>query len=114
MRNLAIIYLFNRFFYRIFEFLKHWYFKSFKYYSNFCLNQFEKLDRYFAWKITFKNLFKPLYGDYSPIGHIIGFFFRSLRFLGGTLVYGSLFFLLVVLYLLWLLLPIFLVSKIFT
>lgn len=110
---LALGYLAQRFFYRIAEFFRHWYVKSVKIYSNFVLNQLERIDYYFAWKITLKNLFQPLYKDYSVIGYILGFVFRSMRFLVATFVYGAVFAVAAAFYILWLLLPIFLVYKTF-
>jgi hypothetical protein len=109
----ALVYLIQRFFYRIIEFLRHWYIKSFRYYSNFCLNVFERLDRFFAWKITFRNILKPLYGDYSLIGYILGFVFRSIRFTLASLIYLFLFGVSVVAYLMWVFLPVVLVLKAF-
>ena len=107
----AFIYLAKRFFYRIVEFLRHWYVKSLRYYSNFSLNQFERLDRFFALKITLKNLFQPLYKDYSPIGYILGFGFRVSRVFAASVVYLLILLILVFLYLVWVFFPIFAVVK---
>jgi hypothetical protein len=101
----AFLYLAKRFVYRILDFLRHWYVKSIRYYSNFCLDFFERLDRFFAWKITAQNIFKPLYGDYSLVGYVMGFLFRSARLLGTSIVYLFLFLISVVLYLIWVLVP---------
>lgn len=107
----ALIYLAKRFFYRIVEFLRHWYVKSPRYYLNFSLNQFEKLDRFFALKITLKNLFQPLYKDYSLVGYLLGFIFRASRIFASSIVYLLIFLVLLLLYLAWLLFPVFVVVK---
>jgi len=108
----AVIYLFNRFFYRIFEFLEHWYIGSFKVYSHFFISFLEKLDRTFAFKITLRNLFQPLYSDRSFIGYILGFFFRSGRLFISGILYLIIIVLAIFIYLAWLLVPIYIIYKI--
>jgi hypothetical protein len=103
--NSAPIYLAERFLYRIKTFLEHWYIVSFKKYSDFVLNFLSRIDYYLAWKITLKYLFQPLYKDYSVLGYILGFTFRSLRLVGASVIYVILFFLIAGLYFFWLLVP---------
>lgn len=103
--NTAPAYLIKRFLFRIKEFLRHWYVKSGKIYWNFIINQFEKIDYKLAWKITIKNIFKPLYKDYSVMGYILGFIFRSLRVVFSSIVYVIYFVFALGLYILWLLMP---------
>lgn len=50
-------------------------------------------------------LFRPLYGDYSFVGRIIGPIFRSLRLLGGVVGHLVLGFAFLIAWLLWVLLP---------
>ena len=109
---LALIYLVQQFFYRLIEFLRHWYVKSIRIYSNFVLNKLERLDYYLAWEITLKNLFKPLYKDYTFLGFVLGFIFRLLRLFVGGVIYGIVFLAAVAFYLVWLLLPVVLVFKV--
>lgn len=108
----VFVYLFNRFIYRIKEFFRHWYIKSFFVYSHFVVSQLEKLDRFLAFKITLRCLFKPLYQDYSFLGHILGFIFRVARLIFGGIVYAIVFALAVALYVIWLATPIYIVYKI--
>ena len=75
-------------------------------YFNFVVTQFERLDRKLAWKVTFKNLFQPLYKDYTVIGHILGFIFRSVRLFVASVIYIFLFFVAFVVYLAWVAVPI--------
>ena len=95
----------ERFVYRIIEFLRHWYVRSVRIYSNFILTRFERLDRKFAWMVTFKNLFQPLYKDYTIIGYTIGFLFRLVRLLIASVVYSVFFCIAVFVYLIWLAIP---------
>lgn len=109
---MLITYLINRFIFRIKEFIRHWYIKSFFIYSQFIVSILEKLDRYFALKITWRHIFEPLYQDRTILGYLLGFIFRFLR-----LTIGGLFYLLIILtamglYLIWLLIPFFIIYKI--
>lgn len=98
-------YLAGRAGYRIAEFFRRWYVKSAKTYLNFTLDRFARLDRFFAWKITAWHLFEPLYRDYSLVGYVLGFFFRSIRLLAGSAVYSVFFALALTAYLAWLSIP---------
>lgn len=101
----AIFYLARRFLYRIGTFAQHWYVKSGRVYANFILNRLEKIDYYFAWRITLRNLFQPLYKDYSLIGYAMGFVFRLFRLAAASVVYLFIFTIAFGLYVLWLLVP---------
>ena len=84
--------------------------KSFILYTDKVTEYFHRLDRTFAWKITFQNLFQPLYKDYTIVGYILGFTFRVTRLVVASVVYGVLFVVSVGIYLVWaLLLPYFIV-----
>lgn len=110
--DFALIYLFQRFFYRIGEFLRHWYIKSVRIYWNAVFNRLEGLDYYFAWRITARHLFEPLYKDYSIIGYILGFIFRTLRLVIASVIYVCIFGIAIALYALWVLLPIYFMIRI--
>lgn len=110
---MIIIYLFKRFIFRISEFLRHWYINSFFVWSNFVISVLERLDRFFALKITWRHLFEPLYQDRSFLGYVLGFIFRSGRLIFGILVYLPLIFLAIVGYLIWLGIPFYIVYQIF-
>jgi len=112
--NFFVIYLGNRCVFRIGDFLRHWYITSGKKYANACLNMFERLDRTLAWKINILNIFTPLYKDYSLIGHVVGFLIRSLRFLVTSFIYAVIFICAAVLYIIWLLIPPYVVYSIFS
>lgn len=112
--NITAVYLFQRFFYRIFEFLRHWYVKSLFIYSHRVINFLERLDKTLALKVTLRHLFQPLYKDYSFIGYVLGFLFRAMRVVSAGLVYLVIIALALFFYVIWLLAPIFIIYKIFT
>ncbi|HMB17590.1 MAG TPA: hypothetical protein VKO61_01625 [Candidatus Paceibacterota bacterium] len=99
---------------RIIEFLEHWYIRGTKVYWHFIISKFEKIDYRLAWKITLKNIFKPLYKDYSIIGHIVGFFLRSARLIVASIIYLILLIISGLIYMFWILFPIALIYRIFT
>ena len=109
--TLAPLYLIQRFFYRIFEFLRHWYVGGFLAAVHQTLNVLERLDRVLALKITLRYIFKPLYQDYSPLGYFLGFIFRGGRLLIGGLVYLVVILIATVLYIGWAAVPIFIVYQ---
>ncbi len=111
---MAFIYLGERFLYRIMEFLRHWYVKSGRVYSNFILNKLTQIDEVLAWRITLNHLFEPLYKDYSIIGYVLGFLFRLLRLCVASIVYLVVFAIALSGYVLWLLIPPIVVWRFFT
>lgn len=110
--SFSLVYLVQRFFYRIFDFLRDWYVGGFLWFSHRSLNFLERLDRFFALKVTFRYWFKPLYQDYSFIGYVLGFFFRTVRLLAACLVYLAFAIISWVFYLAWAAIPVYLVYKI--
>ena len=111
--SFSLFYLVNQLIYRIIEFFKHWYIHSFYILGNFVISLLVKLDRVFAVKISIRYLFHPLYQDYTLIGYILGFIFRLIRIFAGSLVYFLILIIAGAGYLVWLLIPIFLIYKIF-
>jgi hypothetical protein len=114
MEPMALAYLVRRFFYRIIDFLRHWYIRSAKMYSNFVLDRLARIDRVLAWRVNLKYLFQPLYRDYSVIGYVMGFLLRSLRLAGISVIYLFIFAIAIFVYVVWLLAPIFILSKVLT
>lgn len=103
--HFTLVYLVERAAYRVLEFLRHWYVKSVRIYWNFVLDHLEHLDRSFAWKITLRHLFQPLYKDYSFFGYVLGFIFRLLRLVSASIIYALIFLFAALLYVVWLLVP---------
>jgi len=113
MTNFSLVYLINRLFFRVGEFLRHWYVKSFHIYTNAFLGWLQQIDYTLAWRITLRNFFQPLYKDYSAVGYIFGFMFRCARLLIGGLVYVVIFPIALGLYIIWLLIPPYIIVNIF-
>jgi hypothetical protein len=87
MDDFALGYLLHRFFYRIFDFIRHWYVGGSRVIAHEFISTLETADKSFAVKITISHFFEPLYKDYSVIGRILGFIFRLVRVAIGLVVY---------------------------
>ncbi len=111
---MALVYLIKRFFYRIFDFLRHWYVKSAKIYFNFVLDRLNRIDRTLAWRVNAKYLFQPLYKDYSIVGRALGFVLRLIRLIGTSVIYVFIFAFIILVYLIWLAIPVIIVSMVFS
>ena len=109
--NFSLVYLAARFFYRIKEFARRWFLGSFLYIGRQTINFLESLDQFFAWRITLRNLFQPLYQDHTVIGHGIAFIFRSSRLLVTSVVYIGIILLAAVIYLAWSLAPLYIIYR---
>jgi hypothetical protein len=108
----VLVYLGSRFFYRIGEFLRHWYKDGFFFFSRRLINFLERLDRYFALKVTLRYLFQPLYQNYTFIGYVLGFIFRGIRVGLAGFIYFLIILVWLVFYLFWAFIPIFILLKI--
>src|SRR3989344_5656628 len=107
--NFAIIYLLHRFVFRLGDVFHHWYAGGSRNFALAFVAALENLDRQFAVRITLKFLFQPLYKDYSPVGRVLGVIFRSGRIATGILMYVLCAIVFLLVYLLWLLIPPFLI-----
>ena len=88
--DFALTYLVERLFYRVFEFLRHWYVSGSRYLIHSFLSFLEGLDRTIALRITLRHFFEPLYKDYTILGHILGIIFRTGRVIIGSVIYVAL------------------------
>jgi len=107
--NFALVYLVQRFFYRLFDFFHHWYVDGSRSSFHYFLSVLEVVDRTLAVRITLRHFFEPLYRDYTIIGRILGVIFRSGRLLVGGVIYGLLTIIFLAIYLAWLLIPLFVI-----
>lgn len=103
--SFAPLYLLNRLFFRISDFFHHWYLDGSHAILNGFTSTFENMDRTFALRVTLRYFWKPLYGDYSIVGRIFGFFFRSARILLAAAFYLVFAAVMLAAYLVWLALP---------
>jgi hypothetical protein len=105
MDDFAPGYLLYRFFYRIFDFGRHWYVHGSRMIAHQFISTLESADKSFAVKITLTHFFEPLYKDYSIIGRILGFIFRLARVAVGLVVYVVIAAIFAVAYIVWVLVP---------
>lgn len=108
----VLVYLGNRFFYRIGEFIRHWYKDGFFLFFRRLIDFLERLDRYFAMRVAFRYLFQPLYQNYTFIGYTLGFIFRGARIIIAGFVYFLVILMWLVLYFGWALIPLIIIYKI--
>jgi len=111
MTTLSLVYLIKWFFYRIGEFLRHWYIDGFRTAGHKLINTLELLDRRVALRITLKNLCKPLYQDYTIIGYTMGFIFRFWRLVFGSVIYFFVLLVFIATYLAWAAIPIYIIYR---
>ncbi len=112
--DLSILYILKHFIGRIGDFFRHWYFDGFLRSVDWFLAILERLDKRFAVRITAKNWFQPLYQDYTVIGYIWGFIFRTIRIFAGLAVYLVFILLAILLFAIWAVFPIFVIYNILT
>src|SRR3989344_7959917 len=111
--NLSLVYLFAHLGRRVLDFFRHWYFYGFLRATHWAYNFLERLDKIFALRITAKNWLQPLYQDYSFIGYIWGFIFRTIRIIIGLVFYLILSLISSLVFLAWAAIPIFVIYQIF-
>ena len=103
--DFAPVYLVQRLLYRAVDFFHHWYVDGSRAIAHKFINTLETADQSFAVKITLRHFFEPLYGDYSPVGRVVGTIFRT-----GRVIIGGVFYLLITIffalvYLVWIFIP---------
>lgn len=112
---LAVVsYLGGQFIRRVFEFLEHWYWGSFRVAGGKFMELLQDWDRFFALKITARHWLEPLYQDRTFIGYVLGPIFRTGRIVVALVVYLVLAALAGLLYVLWLLVPPYVIYRIIT
>ena|SRR3989344_3180506 len=108
----AIAYSIQRLFFRVYEFFVHWYGHGFIKAVDRTLSVFHMLDRTLALRVTLKHFWQPLYQDYTTLGYILGFVFRTIRVVIGVAVYGCVAVLALSLYILWAAVPAYLIYRV--
>ena len=103
--DFSIVYLASRAFYRIGDFFHHWYIDGSRRFIHSYISKLEDLDKGFAFRVTIKHFFEPLYKDYSIVGRILGIIFRIGRIAIGGCTYFFFSIIFVAAYLTWLLIP---------
>ena len=101
----APLYLLNRLFFRLADFFRHWYFAGSRSFGHRFISTLSSLDRRWALRQTVRHFFRPLYGDYSYVGRVLGVIFRIFRILIALALYTLCTILFAAAYLIWLLIP---------
>ena len=99
--DFALVYLIQRFFYRLSDFFHHWYVDGSRVFAHKLISTLEGADQTIAFKITLRHFFEPLYKDYTVIGRILGVVFRTGRLILGSAFYLFIFAAFAVAYLIW-------------
>ena len=107
-------YLGGRFLHRVFEFLEHWYWGSFRVAGGKFIDLLRDWDKVFALRITVRHWREPLYQDRTFIGYILGPIFRTGRIIIALIIYLIAAAVAALFYLLWLLIPPYVLYKIIT
>ncbi len=111
--DISLLYILARLVKRATDFFKHWYINGFFQAMRWTLDVYERLDHKFALRITVRYWMQPLYQDYSIIGYIFGFIFRTVRIIAALIIYTFVFFIALFLFLLWAAIPVAVVYSIF-
>lgn len=112
MKLMIVVYLFHRVLYRAYLFLDYWYVGGFYAWWNGFVHLLDRFDSFFAWRISLRHLFQPLYKDFSFVGYLLGVPFRIGKFLLGSVIYAVFLFVFAVLFLLWMIFPLYLLVRI--
>lgn len=110
--DIFLVYLFDRFVYRISHFIRHWYVDSFMAYGRFVVGRLEDMDQTIALKVTWRNIFQPLYQEHNFFGYVLGFIFRSIRLVIGGILYSVVLLVAALVFLVWAGIPVYILLKI--
>jgi hypothetical protein len=110
---MAIKYIAEQFVIWVIDFFRHWYIDSLFFFLRVFIKKLYFLDRLFALRVSFKNIFKPMYQDNSFIGYVMGFLFRSIRIAAALITYSFVVLLLLPAYLVWAAIPLYLLMRSF-
>lgn len=93
------------------DFFRHWYADGFRAFVKVFMRLLANLDRALAFRVSVKNLFKPMYQDRTFIEYIMGFIFRSIRIITALIMYTILGATFIVFYTIWAIVPPYLLAK---
>jgi len=78
-------------FHEIICFFRRWYLERSEWFWSAMFSFLAILDKNFAVAINARLWLQPLYGDYSPVGRILGPILRTIRIIFGSSVYAAVF-----------------------
>ncbi|OGH64963.1 MAG: hypothetical protein A2821_00610 [Candidatus Magasanikbacteria bacterium RIFCSPHIGHO2_01_FULL_41_23] len=109
MHLLVLQRLFIEFIFDIFYFPFWWYTSGMMHTLRACLNLLSAANNLLAPRLWLKNVFVPMFGQHDWQGRLISFIVRLTNVIGRTLCLLVWFFVVLVLFLLWLVMPVFVI-----
>ncbi|HPW34588.1 MAG TPA: hypothetical protein PK367_02405 [Candidatus Paceibacterota bacterium] len=109
---MLFLHIIKNLFFHIFLFFKHWYWNSGQLIYGWTLQTIRNMERRLALRINMRFMFQPLYQEYNIYGYILGFMFRAFRIITGGISYILIIIFASITYLVWVLIPIFIVYRI--
>ncbi|MDP1629748.1 MAG: hypothetical protein Q8L57_03960 [bacterium] len=106
-------YLISRLFLGVYQFFYDWYVGGFYAFWRRVYIIFKSWDREIAFRPTLRHWFQPLFQDYTVLGYILGFLFRTGRIIVGGAGALVIFGVSVIIYFIWVLIPAYIFIKIF-
>jgi hypothetical protein len=103
--NFSVAYLMHRALYRVYRFFYDWFIRSFLFTWKAFRAYIRSFEDVLAVRIQLRNLFQPLYQDYTVLGYVLGFIFRVMRVFMGVILYPIFLGVAVALYLIWVAIP---------
>jgi len=91
--------------------LKFWYVVSPAWFWHAAMSSIGSFDEILALRATAKNIFRPVFQDYTFQGRLIGFFLRLGRIVAGLVMYFFILLFWMILLATWLLLPLLAISN---
>lgn len=101
----ALSYLIQLTLARVLGFFRHWYVNGSRFWWRRYLRAAQRIEDALAARTMLHLLFRPLYGDYSIVGRILGPIFRSGRLAIGLVVHTALMLASLALWLVWVAIP---------
>ncbi len=111
MNPRIVVYILTTLLGKIGRFFVHWYVNGTRVFWHSVLDFFAELERMLSLRITLANWYRPLYGDYTRFGMVIGIPIRLGRVFLSAALYAFLFACFAVVYGLYLAIPPFLLSR---
>lgn len=109
---MVLQYLVSQIIRRVAVFFRRWYIDFPRVYWSRVIELAASFDRTFAIKIMIRTWLQPLYGDYTPIGRMLGPIFRTGRILTAFPFFAIYFGAAFLLWLLWLAIPVYLALRV--
>lgn len=97
----------------VINFFYGWYIDDTRNFWNWFINCLKTLDRDIGLVGNLQNWTSPIFGDYSYIGVAVGPVLRTLRIFFGLAFYAAMAVLSLVIYLIWIILPIVVIAMVF-